>query len=74
MDSAYTEDQILTLAAGVDSRSNHPLAKAVLTKATERKLSIPEPEQFEVIRGRGVTGTIDGKKIFLGNKAFLQEK
>ena len=72
-DSSVSEETLLTWAASADRRSGHPLAKAIVARAEERKLSLPEPSEFEMIQGRGVKATVDGKKILAGNEKLLQE-
>lgn len=72
-DSTVSEESLLTWAASADRRSGHPLAKAIVACAEERKLSLPEPSQFEMIQGRGVKATVGGKKILAGNERLLQE-
>ena len=73
IDNRFTENELIQLAAAVDRRSSHPLAKAILSYADNLKLTYLEPENFEVVKGRGVAGTVDTKSIVLGNKAFMQE-
>lgn len=73
IDPSYTENQLVQFAASVDRRSSHPLAKAILNYADQLKLTYGEPENFEVVKGRGVSATIDGKSVLLGNKLFLEE-
>ncbi len=73
IDSQLTEDGLLRIAAAADRRSGHPLAKAVVGRAQEMKLSVPEPTEFEMIRGRGVKATVEGKKVLAGNEALLTE-
>ncbi len=72
-DNAFYENQLIQLAAAVDRRSSHPLAKAILSYAEKLNLSYPEPENFEVISGRGVTAKVEGQSILLGNRAFMDE-
>lgn len=72
-DPATTETELLRLAAGAERRSSHPLAKAVMARAEGQSLSIPEPSAFQVIRGRGVVATLDGRLVRAGNAAFLSE-
>jgi heavy metal translocating P-type ATPase len=67
------EGALLRLAAGADRRSGHPLAKAVVEYAAAQGIEVPEPEDFEVIRGRGVKATVDGRKVLVGNAALLGE-
>ena len=68
------EDELLHLGASLERRSSHPLAKAIIDRSTERGLSIGKPEDFEVIAGRGVMGTVSGRRILAGNAAFVREK
>ncbi len=73
LDPAFTEDEIITLAAIVDRRSGHPLAKAVVHHAEKQNLVLGEPSDFEMIRGRGVSATIEGKVVLVGNEALLKD-
>ncbi|MEZ5565102.1 MAG: heavy metal translocating P-type ATPase [Gammaproteobacteria bacterium] len=68
-----TEDQVLQLAASVQHGSEHPLAKAVLTAARERQLSQSVVTDFRSHTGRGVSGTVDGREIHIGNTALMAE-
>jgi len=74
IDTAFTENQLVQIAAAVDRRSSHPLAKSILTYADKLKLSYGEPENFEVVKGRGVSATIEGRPVLFGNKLYTQEK
>ncbi len=63
-----TETQVLTLAAAVESRSTHPLARAVLRKAEETGVqSWPEVEDFQSVTGRGLRARVNGQEIAIGN-------
>ena len=73
IDKGFNENQLIQFAAAADRRSSHPLAKAILSYADKLSLSYPEPENFEVINGRGVTAEVEGKTILFGNKAFMNE-
>ena len=66
-----TSDLLLEVAAALESRSEHPLAKALLQAASNMKL--PEVEHFEAIPGKGVRGVLD-KIYFVGNEAFIKEQ
>lgn len=72
-DSQYTENQLVQFAAIADRRSSHPLAKAILSYADKLKISYGEPGNFEVVAGRGVKATVEGKPVLLGNKEFIEE-
>jgi Cu+-exporting ATPase len=67
------EDELLSLAASLESASEHPLAEAIVTAAKEKKLALPRAENFDASAGKGVTGTVDGRKIAIGNAGFLKE-
>lgn len=73
MNKNYNESQLVQLAAAAGRRSSHPLAKAILSYADKLKVFIDEPEDFDVIKGRGVQAKLDGKSLLIGNKAFMQE-
>jgi heavy metal translocating P-type ATPase len=72
-DEATSEADILRIAASAERRSSHPLAKAVVERAADDKIDVPEPADFEVVRGRGVRAGIDGRAVLAGNAAFLTE-
>ncbi len=69
--NGYTEDQVLHLAANLDQGSEHPLADAIVQAAIERKFDLMKVENFESITGIGVTGSVDGKQLALGNDALM---
>lgn len=61
--------QLLTYAAAVESRSEHPLAKAVLAHARQQGFTLPEVSDFRMIPGVGAEATVGGKRIFCGKPA-----
>ena len=63
-------EEILRLAAGVERASEHPLADAVVTAATEQGIAIPEVDGFDSPAGRGVLGIVEGRRVLLGNANF----
>lgn len=65
------ETQLLTLAAAVESRSEHPLAQAVITAAQRRGLSWPDAESFQSETGMGVSARVNGQHIAVGNPRFF---
>ena len=69
----FDEAQVLKLAASVERGSEHPLAAAIVAAAAERKLELATASDFDSPAGKGVTGTVEGKKIALGNARFLSE-
>ena len=70
---AYTEREVLALAAAADRRSGHPLAEAVVEHATTLGVDVSEPAEFETLDGRGVSATVDGKAILVGNHRLLDD-
>jgi len=71
--AGFDEAQVLKFAASVERGSEHPLAAAILATAAERKLNLEPVSDFDSPAGKGVTGTVRGKKIALGNARFLSE-
>ena len=73
INTGFNENSLVQIAAAVDRRSSHPLAKAILTYADKLKLTYGEPESFEVVKGRGVSATIEGKPVLFGNLLYMKE-
>ncbi len=73
IDNGFNENSLVQYAAAVDRRSSHPLAKAILNYADKLKITYGEPENFEVIKGRGVAATVQGKAVLFGNKLYMEE-
>ena len=71
--NGISADELLRLAAGLEKQSEHPLAEAVLKKAAEEKLDIPEAENFRSVPGKGIEAELDGVRYLSGNRAFLEE-
>lgn len=67
------EDQVLMFAAALERGSEHPLAAAIVEGADARRLPAPSVEGFASVTGKGVTGTVDGRQVALGNKALLAD-
>lgn len=63
---------LLRASVTAESRSEHPVAKAILKKASEMGIPIEEPEKFEYTPGKGVVAVRDGMEIIVGNRAFLE--
>ena len=66
------EDELLRLAASLEQGSEHPLASAIVRAAADRKLALAKVEGFDSSSGKGVAGTVDGRKLVLGNRAMMQ--
>lgn len=64
-------DDLLTLAAGLEQTSHHPLARAVVTAAQEAGLSLSLPEAVQAVSGKGITGQVAGQRVMVGSPDFL---
>lgn len=69
-----TETEVLSLAAALEARSGHPIARAILTKAGELKIVTKPAEAVQAIAGRGVTGRTDGREAWLGSRRYIEER
>lgn len=67
------EGEVLSLAASLEDASQHPLAQAVVNRASELGISLYPVENFQALHGKGVTGTINGKQVLLGNAKLLAD-
>src|SRR3989344_4347309 len=72
--AGQTPDEVLRVAASVDTLSQPSIAKAVVEEATTKKIGLSKVEVFNSFPGRGVEGKIDGTKYLLGNEALMKEK
>ncbi|MEP6564716.1 MAG: heavy metal translocating P-type ATPase, partial [Mesorhizobium sp.] len=70
---AIAEDELLALAAALEKGSEHPLAEAIVEGAGERGLKIADAGAFEAVTGKGVSGTVSGKRVALGNAAMMAD-
>ena len=68
-----SEETILTLAAALEKGSEHPLAEAIVEGAKERGIKVGNAENFEAVTGKGVSGTISGRAVALGNTAMMRD-
>ena len=73
-DEAYSKEEILRIAATAEKFSEHPLAKAIVDEAKERKIEMKDPDSFEVILGQGIMASVEAKTILVGNKRLIAEK
>ncbi|MEE8305440.1 MAG: cation-translocating P-type ATPase, partial [Candidatus Tectomicrobia bacterium] len=69
---SFQKEDVLALAAAAESRSEHPLARAVVEAAEET--GFPETQDFQAIPGRGIRATVEGKKVVVGSPRFLSEE
>nr|WP_166178774.1 copper-translocating P-type ATPase [Altererythrobacter segetis] len=71
--AGHREDEVLRLAATLEKGSEHPLAEAIVGGAQERGLALGSAEEFEAVTGKGVKGSVDGKRVALGNLRLLRD-
>ena len=69
-----SDHDLLTLAAALEKRSEHPLARAVMHRADEEKLSIAEVSDFRALPGNGLTATLGGEELLGGSLSFISTK
>lgn len=72
--TAKSRDEVLELAAAVDSHSEHFIARAIVDEAKNKNLAIKEVKDFGRIPGKGVKATLDGKEIAIGSFSLLEER
>ena len=66
-------DELLALAAAVETSSEHPLGRATLDAALDRGHHVPAVEDFEAVAGRGVSARVDGRRVVVGRVTYLEE-
>lgn len=71
--SSYTNDEVLRLAAAVETASQHPLARGILREAEERGLTLPEVVDFDSITGVGLEGRVNGAHVQVVSPRFIRE-
>ncbi len=72
--AGLSKDELLSLTASVEQPSEHPLARAIVRAAQEKKLPLTSPKEFRAVPGSGGEGQVLGKKILAGTAAFLRER
>ncbi len=74
LDKAYTEDELLRLAAAVEQHSEHYIAAGIIRKAKLLKINIPKAENFNYLPGKGLEGIVDGVDVKVVGPNYLKEK
>ncbi|MBK9782098.1 MAG: cadmium-translocating P-type ATPase [Anaerolineales bacterium] len=72
--SETKEEDILRLVAALESRSEHPLARAIVQAAHSRDLNLPSSMEFRAIPGQGVEGVVESRHLLIGNERMYQER
>lgn len=70
--AGHDDGELLRLAASLERASEHPLGAAIVAEAEARGLTLTEPANFESPAGKGVKGEVDGRRVLVGNAAFLE--
>ena len=68
------EKEIIRLAAALEQNSEHPIATGILQKAKDSKISIPSPQHFNAITGKGVEAVVESKNVKVVSPGYLKEK
>ncbi len=66
-----SEEEVLLAAAVAEKGSEHPLAEAILRRAEEKGIDVPDPEDFEAVPGHGVRAVVEGRRVLLGNRKLM---
>ena len=74
-DEKGTEEQLLSVAASIETFSNHPIAKSIIAECEKKEIDIPkaDSENFEEIHGKGLKGIVDGHVILAGNAKLMEQ-
>lgn len=72
-DPSYGENEIIQFASALEKSSEHPIARGILERAQELGISVPDVSDFEAIKGKGVQGIVDGKKVKVVSPGYLKE-
>src|SRR3989339_379811 len=70
----HNQSEIIECAAIAEKFSGHPLSKAILGKAAELNISVPDPKNFQVVKGKGVIAECFDRKIILGSRDLLKDE
>lgn len=72
--SGHTEAELIRIAAAIEARSEHPLARAVTSYAKSAGVEFQPVEDFQVLKGKGATAVLDGKLVWIGSHRYLEER
>ncbi|MBC7384295.1 MAG: copper-translocating P-type ATPase [Bacteroidia bacterium] len=74
VDKQFSEDELLRLTVGLEQSSEHPIAVGIVRKAKENKVTVPKPEKFNAITGKGVEAIVEGKDVKVVSPGYLKDK
>ncbi|MDL4839662.1 heavy metal translocating P-type ATPase [Aquibacillus rhizosphaerae] len=72
-EQGYEKNDVLQVAASLESQSEHPIAKGIVEDAKKENVTLTDPEQFESMTGKGLKGTIDGKEVFIVSPGYVKD-
>ncbi|WP_181347496.1 copper-translocating P-type ATPase [Thalassobacillus sp. CUG 92003] len=70
----YTEEDVVKYTASLESQSEHPIAQGIVRYAEEKGISYPQPQSFESLTGKGITGEVEGKQVKVVSPGYLEEQ
>jgi Cu2+-exporting ATPase len=70
----FSEDELLRLSVALEQSSEHPIAVGIVRKAKEKKITVPKPEKFNAITGKGVEAIVEGQQIKVVSPGYLKDK
>lgn len=73
-EDGYDKNEVLQVAASLEVQSEHPIARGIVAGAKEQKIAFDEPEQFESMTGKGLKGTVEGKKVLIVSPGYVQQE
>lgn len=71
--SPKKDDELIAILASLEKKSEHPIAHAIVAYAKEKNLKLESVEHFEMVKGKGVQGTINNAKYYAGNAKFMED-
>jgi Cd2+/Zn2+-exporting ATPase len=72
--NGHIEEELLSRAAALESHSDHPLARAIVSHANEKNVTASRVEEFQILKGKGATARLDGREFWLGSHRYLEER
>ncbi|MBI4708779.1 MAG: cadmium-translocating P-type ATPase [Candidatus Portnoybacteria bacterium] len=73
LDNNYSEDKILKIATALEQNSEHPIARAIIAEAENKKIGKLEVASFKAIKGRGIEAIVDNKKTIISSPGYLKD-
>ncbi|MBA7512607.1 putative cadmium-transporting ATPase [subsurface metagenome] len=71
--NGINKEEVISIAASLEALSEHPIGKAIVNEAKDMELSFHSVDNFEVIKGKGIIGQINGDLFYVGSKNFIEE-